>query len=160
MCDVLAIFVYTALPVISILLLMAKGVQGQSVTSLTKSRIHLLLISMLHLAFRIQATLPSLCHRNTASGTAVSHKRKRRESSIDEVDRALLSRLENVQEHQDGEAAFGEHVAACLRQLNPRQRAVARIEIDKVILHLQFPEEPYSTTPQPNDTYSRFYAFS
>ena len=57
MCDVLAIFVYTALPVISILLLMAKGVQGQSVTSLTKSRIHLLLISMLHLAFRIQATL-------------------------------------------------------------------------------------------------------
>ena len=39
--------------------------QGQSVTSLTKSRIHLLLISMLHLAVRIQATLPSLCHRNT-----------------------------------------------------------------------------------------------
>ena len=75
---------------------MAKGVQGQSVTSLTKSRIHLLLISMLHLAFRIQATLPSLCHRNTASGTAASHKRKRRESSIDEVDRALLSRLEST----------------------------------------------------------------
>ena len=66
-----------------------------------------------------------------------SHKRKRQESSIDEIDEALLSRLEKVQQQQDGEASFGEHIAACLREMNPRQRAIARIEIDKLLMNIQ-----------------------
>lgn len=64
----------------------------------------------------------------------VSWKRKRQENSIDEIDRALLSKLESLGEKQDGEAAFGDHVAACLWQLNPRQQTIARIEIDKLLM--------------------------
>ena len=77
-----------------------------------------------------------------------SHKKRKRENSCgDELDTALLKRLEGLQQQQDGEAAFGEHVASCLRQMNPRQRALARIEIDKVILNIQFPEDSYSNDP-------------
>ena len=57
-----------------------------------------------------------------------------------------LSRLDSLQQHQDGDTAFGEHVAACLRQMHPSQRAIARIEIDKVLLQIQYPEEPHSYT--------------
>lgn len=86
-----------------------------------------------------------------------SHKRKRTQSSCDEVDVALLTRLQKLQEQQDGEAAFGEHVAACLRQLSPRLRAIARIEIDKVLMHLQFPDDSYS---EPCSSFSTFYGCS
>ena len=72
-----------------------------------------------------------------ARGT-VGHKRKQSESS--DVDKALLLRLQTLQQQQNGEAAFGEHVAACLRQLNPCERAIARLEIDKILFKVQFPE--------------------
>ena len=79
-------------------------------------------------------------------------KRKREDSSLDEVDHALLSRLEDLHKEQNGETAFGEHVAASLQLMTPRQRASARVEIDKVLLNIQFPEEPYT----PNDPYYTF----
>ena len=59
----------------------------------------------------------------------------------DEVEKALLLRLQTLQQQQDGEAAFGEHVAACLRQMNPRERAIARLEIDKILFKVQYPED-------------------
>ena len=76
-----------------------------------------------------------------------SRKKKRDDSCIDEMDAALIKRLEGLQQQQAGEAAFGEHVAFGLRQMNPRQRALARIEIDEALLNIQFPEDAYSNDP-------------
>ena len=121
-----------------------------------KSWIPLLLKGTLeHLPIRIKATLPLHFHRS-ATSTAEStparrlsdktvrrtadHKRKRSENG-NEVEKALLLRLQTLQQQQDGEAAFGEHVAACLRQMNPRERAIARLEIDKILFKVQYPED-------------------
>lgn len=74
-------------------------------------------------------------------------RKRKRDRCFDDFDDVLIKRLEGLQKPPDGEAAFGEHVASCLRQLNPRQRALARIEIDKVLFTAQFPEAPYSNDP-------------
>ena len=111
-----------------------------------------------HPPFKTKFTLPFNFHRSTASAVAnrpanqlslppvqerVSCKRKRSESCADEIDQALLLRLQTLQQQQDGETAFDEHVAATLQQMNPHQQAIARIGIDKVLLRSQFPEHPY-----------------
>ena len=110
-----------------------------------------------HLPLRIKATLPLYFHRSATSATestparlisdttarrTAGSKRKRSENG-DEVEKALLLRLQMLQQQQDGEAAFGEHVAASLglRQLNPRERAIAKIEIDKILFKVQYSED-------------------
>ena len=106
-----------------------------------------------HLPLRIKATLPLYFHRSATGATestpaqlisdttarrTAGSKRKRSENG-DEVEKALLLRLQTLQ--QDGEAAFVEHVAASLRQLNPRERAIAKIEIDKILFKVQYSED-------------------
>ena len=54
---------------------------------------------------------------NATPTMRATRKRKRKESSVDEADQALLSRLDKLQQ-EVGEAAFEEHVAACLRLVN------------------------------------------
>ena len=105
-----------------------------------------------HLPLRIKATLPLYFHRSATSATestpaqlisdttarrTAGSKTKRSENG-DEVEKALLLRLQTLQQQQDGEAAFGEHVAASLWQLNPRERAIAKIEIDKILFKVQY----------------------
>ena len=64
-------------------------------------------------------------------------KKEDRESNSDGVDVTLWSRLQKLQEQQGGDSAFGEHVATRLRQLNPRQQAIAQTdEIDKVLMNV------------------------
>ena len=108
-----------------------------------------------HLPLRIKVTLPLHFYRSATStasstpalqlsvqparGGTVGRKRKQSESS--DVDKALLLRLQMLQQQQDGEAAFGEHVAASLRQLNSRERAIARHEIDNILFKVQFAED-------------------
>ena len=99
-----------------------------------------------HTPAPIPAPTPANTPAQQSSVPPATRKRKRRESGIDEVDEALLSTLDKLHQHQDGEKAFGEHIASCLRQLNPHQRAIARVEIDKVLLNLQFPEDPYASS--------------
>ena len=55
------------------------------------------------------ANLQWSCMQEPVSG----RKRKQQENTIDDIDQTVLSRLDKLQ-HQDGEGAFGEHVAACL----------------------------------------------
>ena len=76
---------------------------------------------------------------------------------MDELDQALISRLDKL---QDGEAAFGDHVAACLRQFNPRQRAIARVEIDRLLLNIQFPPEDPSSLHSDETFYPNYYSFN
>ena len=75
---------------------------------------------------------------------------------MDELDQALISRLDKL---QDGEAAFGDHIASCLRQLNPRQRAIARVEIDKLLLNIQFPADT-SSLHSDETFYNNYYSFN
>ena len=105
-----------------------------------------------HLPLRIKATLPLYFHRSATESTpaqlisdttarrTAGSKRKRSENG-DEVEKALLLRQQTLQQQQDGEAAFVEHVAASLRQLNPRERAIAKIEIDKILFKVQYSED-------------------
>ena len=63
------------------------------------------------------------------------HKRKREE--LDDVEKALIERLEQLKRpHEDEAAAFGNHVAARLRTFSPRQYAM---EIEKILFDIQFP---------------------
>ena len=51
------------------------------------------------------------------------HKRKREE--VDDVERSLIERLEQLKKpHQNEAAAFGNHIAARLRTFTPRQYAI------------------------------------
>ena len=71
-----------------------------------------------------------------------SRKRKRQEC-VDDVDTALLSWLDSLQEeNQDKEGAFGEKLVLCLHKFSSRQKAIAYIEINKLLL-IQFPNDPY-----------------
>ena len=100
---------------------------------------------MERLPLRIKVTLPLHFYRSvtiTASSTPALQLsvppargtvgRKIKQSDSSDVDKAQLLRLQTLQQQQDGEAAFGKHVAACLRQLNPHESAIARLEIDKI----------------------------
>lgn len=57
-----------------------------------------------------------------------------------------------IQQPQDGEAIFGDHVASRLRQFTARQKAIAYIEIDRLLLKIQYPNDPYFNPRQPPNT--------
>ena len=68
------------------------------------------------------------------------HKEKREE--LDDVEKALIERLEQLKKpHKDEAAAFGNHIAARLRTFSPRQYAIAMacIDIEKNLFDIQFP---------------------
>lgn len=62
-------------------------------------------------------------------------------------------KMENDQV-QDGDAIFGDHVASRLRQFSPRQKAIAYIEIDRLLLKIQYPNDPYFNPRQQSATNS------
>ena len=74
-----------------------------------------------------------------------SRKKKKLACESIEVDKALLSSLHNLQRDQseDEAGSFGEHVASRLRHFTNRQRAIACIEINKLLLKIEFPNDPY-----------------
>ena len=57
-----------------------------------------------------------------------------------------MKSMKDIQERRskdaDAEAHFGSHVAATLRRLQPRQRAIAKLQIDQILLNAEFPCEP------------------
>lgn len=90
-------------------------------------------------------------------------KRKKSSNKLDEVDEALLKSLAGIQERRiarveepkvmDAEGHFGEHVAATLRRFTPQQRAFAKLEIDRVLVNVEFPSTP---NHPPSGYYSNF----
>ena len=77
-----------------------------------------------------------------------SRKRtKKRSREFDEVEAAILSKLTADDHVCDAEEYFGLHVASVLRTLQPRQHALTKIEIDRLLFAAQFPEPMYRTAP-------------
>ena len=74
-----------------------------------------------------------------------SRKKKKLACENIEVDKALLSSLNNLQRDQseDEAGSFGEHVVSSLRRFTNRQRAIACIEINKLLFKIEFPNDPY-----------------
>ena len=63
---------------------------------------------------------------------------------MDDVEKQLISTIKNLDDTKpDEEGAFGDSVAARLWCLSPRQKTMAYIEIDKVLLGLKYPNDPY-----------------
>lgn len=60
------------------------------------------------------------------------------------VDHAILRCLKHFDEKQprvlDEEELFGMHIAAVLRRLTNRQKAMARLKIQQVLTDVEFPE--------------------
>ena len=65
---------------------------------------------------------------------------------LDDVETAILSKLSRDEEC-DSEEHFVLHVASILRTLPPRQCALTKIEIDKVIFSAQFPKPSHQSAP-------------
>ena len=68
----------------------------------------------------------------------------------------LLRSLQDLQERRksepeiDAEGHYGRHVAATLRKLNPRQQAIAKLQIDQVLFNIEFPSDRYPPPPSSN----------
>ena len=101
----------------------------------------LLFIEFFYYNMLLRSTVNSAVGGSSQSVYVAGGKKRKRQESMDELDQALISRLDKL---QDGEAAFGDHVASCLQQLNPRQRAITRVEIDKLLFNIQFPADTSS----------------
>ena len=92
---------------------------------------------------------------NSSIGQPPVKKRKKENLKVDEVDEALLKGLYQMEESRaqrkkdDEEEFFGKHVAAVLRRLPNRERAMARLRIQQVLMDVEFPE-PDVAQPLPN----------
>ena len=73
-----------------------------------------------------------------------STTKKRKTSSMDQ---AIIKCLKHLDEKQptrvlDEEELFGMHIAAVLRRLTNRQKAMARLKIEQVLTDVEFPDSP------------------
>ena len=87
-----------------------------------------------------------------------SQNKKRKIVRVDEVEDAMLLYLKEQSEErarqkreETDEDHFGKHVAATLKKLPNRARAMARLRIEKVLIHAEFPEPEASY-----DSYNHF----
>ena len=77
-------------------------------------------------------------------------KRKKISQKDDEIDELLKTELKEIQnrrirrEPNDSEGYFGQHVAATLRRFNDRQKAIAKLKIEQVLVTVEFPSDPYA----------------
>lgn len=77
--------------------------------------------------------------------TSLQSKREKKDRQ-DEVDEAILKSLNQMEEgrtqrrKEDEEDFFEKHVAAVLRRLPDRARAIARLHIEQVLLEAEFPD--------------------
>ena len=81
----------------------------------------------------------------TSSSSLHQPEVKRRRVGCDyEVDRAILKCLKNLDDKKtrvlDEEELFGMHIAAILRRLNSKQKAMARLKIHQVLTDIELPE--------------------
>lgn len=77
---------------------------------------------------------------------------KRKRNRNDEIDELLVKSLSSIQEKRtkektdDEEGYFGKHISETLRRFNARQKALAKLQIQQVLLQLEFPPELVSPT--------------
>ena len=74
--------------------------------------------------------------------------KKMKDSNDDEIEVMILKSLKDMQERrvqrnmEDEEELFGRQIAATLRRLSNRQKASAKLSIQKVLIDVEFPEDP------------------
>ena len=94
----------------------------------------IIIIDFVLLVFQDQATDQWYLQRRKAALT------RGKEKELDDVEKALIERLEQLKKpHEDEAAAFGNHIAARLRTFSPRQYAMACVDIEKILFDIQFP---------------------
>ena len=93
---------------------------------------------------------PSLGDSDEQSPAPAPPRKKRKGRNGEEVQDVIISRLREINERRSKEVPiednhhFALHVAATLRRLGPRQRAMAKVQIDQLLLEFEFPpEDPY-----------------
>ena len=119
-----------------------------------------------------QSSSPS--SRVTSVDTSVSSLEKqpptkrRKGCKGDDVDAVIIQSLKGIQERwpqketqeeerkslmNDEEGYFGMQVAATLRRLTSRQKAIAKLRIDQILVDVDCPAEPYPSTLSLNSYY-------
>ena len=97
----------------------------------------------------VQPTRQSLLpHSQSPSSRSTSpqSKRRKKKDTVDNLDRLLVSQIDHLTAERDEASSFGEHVASRLKGFTPRERALACLEIDKVLLNIEFPNDiPFSS---------------
>ena len=84
-------------------------------------------------------------------------KKRKVTSKDDVVDEYIIQSLRSIEErwaqrqvgHEDEDEHFGRQIAATLRRLPSRQKAMAKLHMQQVLVDAEFSEEPQST----NDSY-------
>lgn len=71
----------------------------------------------------------------------------KKRKQVDEIDGAIIRSLDSLNQRHlsrsvsDEEELFGKTVAANLRRLTPRQKAMAKLRIQTVLTEIEFPEQ-------------------
>lgn len=95
-------------------------------------------------------------HPITPSTSSNPHQpaKKRKISKGDELDEAILKSLKDIQERnaqqreqqETEEELFGKQVAAVLRRLTARQKAIAKLHIQQILTEIEFPDQATGTS--------------
>lgn len=79
---------------------------------------------------------------------SASNEPKKNQRDCYALEMAILSELRKLSnKDEDAASAFGRHVSSRLRRLTPRQNAIACLEINKLLLNIEFPNEPQFPPP-------------
>ena len=84
---------------------------------------------------------PSLSSTQSLPSTSVGRKRKREQP--DEVEQSIIDSIKGIQDRQsqvteDEESHYAKQVAATLRRFDNRQKAFAKLHIQKLLLDIEF----------------------
>ena len=87
-------------------------------------------------------TIPSESLSNVASYSSQEPKAKKRKTKMD--DATLKTLHERQQRSLDEEELFGSHIAAILRRFSKKQKAIAKLRIQEVLVDVEFPDASIS----------------
>lgn len=83
---------------------------------------------------------------NQLDSSVMLRQPEAKKRKVNTVDHAILKCLKHLDDKQpralDEEELFGMHIAAVLRRLTNRQKAMARLRIQQVLTDVEFPESP------------------
>lgn len=106
-----------------------------------------------------ERSIPTSKEKTSTHRVRASKSSKRKRSQLDDIETTIFSKL-NENDDCDAEEHFGLHIASTLHTLTPRQRAFVKMEIDRLLYSVHFPNVttgidgygvPYAlpTTPSP-----------
>ena len=86
----------------------------------------------------------SSASHSRSSGTSASNKRR---AKADEIDELLVKSLTTLQDNKmskteecDEDGYFGQQIAATLRRFTPRQKAIAKLRMQQILVDTEFSE--------------------